>query len=198
MLRFTSSQSKNVTFWNLKKFARNGLEGPKMQPQRPSLICTIEPAVLWIQIHWIRIRNCCSIWIPIQSYVINLERKFKKIMVDKNNQLKISYFKTIIETMALEELFSQLSLWKVNLLVTSCTFCGCNLSYLPVWIRIRIRIRIHQGPEHGSSLDPDPQHRAHVRVWLINRAKDIRRDGSTNRASEGQMNTQFHKQTYCR
>ena len=48
--------------------------------------------------------------------------------------------------MAPEELFSQLSLWMVNLCSKSYSFGLFFIQYLHVWIRIRI----HKAPEYGS------------------------------------------------
>ena len=64
--------------------------------------------------------------------------------------------------MAPDELFSQLSLWTVNLCPKSYTFCLYFILYLHVWIQI------HKAPEYGSNTDPNPQHWTHcllLQLW---------------------------------
>ena len=88
---------------------------------------------------WIQILNFGPIWIRIQGYVINYERKIKTIF--EKNVRKNTFF---------------LSLWMVNtgihnyICLQSHTFCQKCILYLPVWIRIPIR-----------NTDPDPQ-----RPWI--------------------------------
>ena len=58
--------------------------------------------------------------------------------------------------MSPKEIFSQLSLWTVNLYLKSYIFCYCFNLYLHVWIRMQ------EAREYGSNTDPDPQHRQQV------------------------------------
>ena len=72
--------------------------------------------------------------------------------------MNIIFFKTSIflqnykNKMSPKEIFSQLSLWIVNLYLKSYIFCLHFNLYLHVWIRIQ------EAPEYGSHTDPDPQH----------------------------------------
>ena len=91
-----------------------------------------------------------------QGYVINFEEEKKGKNLGKN------IFFLCQKIMAPEELFSQSSLWKVNLCLKSSTFC-LILSYIFLCGSgsvFGIRIRIHKAPEYGSNTnaDPDPQH----------------------------------------
>ena len=70
--------------------------------------------------------------------------------------------------MSPKEIFSQLSLWIVNLYLKSYIFCLHFNLYLHVWIRIQ------EAPEYGSNMDPDPQH------WFLPRYIDQKINYSTN------------------
>ena len=67
--------------------------------------------------------------------------------------------------MAREELFSQLSLWIVNLFTKWYTFCLNFIIYWHGWIRI------HESPEYGSNMDPDQQHwlcyKNHPQIYYV-------------------------------
>ena len=56
--------------------------------------------------------------------------------------------------MSPKEIFTQLSLWIVNLYLKSYNFLSPFILYLHVWIWIRIQ----KAPEYGSNTDPGPQH----------------------------------------
>ena len=61
--------------------------------------------------------------------------------------------------MAPEEIFSQLSLWIVNLCHSITTFSS-NLSYIYLFGSgsvFGIWILVLKGPEYGSNFNPDPQ-----------------------------------------
>ena len=63
--------------------------------------------------------------------------------------------------MALEERFSQLSIWTVNLWFKSYAFFAYILSYTGIYMcgsGSVLGIRIHKAPEYRSNTDPDPQH----------------------------------------
>ena len=127
------------------------------------------------QIHWIwiRIQNFCPIWIRIRVLIKGWNRirvwiqgyicyKFWREKNLKINFWRKTFFFNCKKIMAPEELFSQSSLWKVNLCLKSSTFC-LILSYIFLCGSgsvFGIRIRIHKAPEYGSNTnaDPDPQH----------------------------------------
>ena len=98
---------------------------------------------------WIQILNFGPIWIRIQGYVINYERKIKNNFRKKCPQ---------------KYLFLKVSEWRIRAYIITYVFnltpFAKNVSYIYLCgsgSLFVIRIRIHKGPEYGSNQDPDPQ-----------------------------------------
>ena len=134
-------------------------------------MCT-KPA-LWIQIHWIwiRIKEFGPIWLDpdlgpdpgLYRYTINFERKKKKENYRKTIFFKNSVFKKTINQMLPKEMFTQLSLFIVNLpyilnpgLWICIHFLGIQIQHF-FWMQIWIRIQKVKWMKIHVDLDPAKQ-----------------------------------------